>query len=285
MRILAVDDDPFVLALLGSSRVLGDVHKVTGAPSGDAALALLAQDETRFDIFLLDIYMDGMDGIALCAAIRAMPAYRATPIIMITAGRDIDLMQRAFNAGATDFVSKPFDGLELGTRVQMAALLTESLRREEAARADMRKLAGLIDMTFSHIAPPERGILRYLALENRLLSEGATPLALRLFAVELVGGSPDDPARDNVETVGRIVAEALTVPSFNLSYVGMGRFAAVSFGRARIALAALEADINRRLAFGGQRVAVRALSNSGVWTGRSAVETLRGYVQAASLSA
>ncbi|TYB90674.1 PleD family two-component system response regulator [Oceaniovalibus sp. ACAM 378] len=119
MRILAVDDDPFILELLPMITAKNGFTQVTSAASGASALSILT-DDPAFDCLLVDISMPGMDGIELCRHIRALEAYRTTPIIMLTGMRDLKNMGDAFRAGATDYATKPFDIKELGTRLRLA---------------------------------------------------------------------------------------------------------------------------------------------------------------------
>ena len=73
-----------------------------------------------FDCLLFDISMPGMDGVELCRCVRQFPQYRQTPVIMLTAMRDMTHMGDAYRAGATDYVTKPFDIEELGLRLHAA---------------------------------------------------------------------------------------------------------------------------------------------------------------------
>jgi DNA-binding response OmpR family regulator len=120
MRTLVVDDDPFILELL---TMIGDSHEVgeiVTVASGEAALALLSDPHTIFDNLLFDISMPVMNGIDLCRAVRDLPAYRETPITMLTAMRDVEHMSDAFRAGADDYATKPFDVDQLVERLEVA---------------------------------------------------------------------------------------------------------------------------------------------------------------------
>lgn len=125
MKILVVDDDPLIVELLHSSLVAMGFPAPVSAGSAREALDIIAATDTPFGTLLLDIFLPDMDGVELCARVRKSPDYAMTPIIMITASRRLDLMGRAFRAGATDYVTKPLDGLELGTRVKVAGMLNE----------------------------------------------------------------------------------------------------------------------------------------------------------------
>ena len=112
--ILAVDDVP------QNTRLLQAVleprgYTVVAASSGASALAVLAGGDV--DLVLLDIVMPEMDGYEVCRRIRADPSTAFVPVVMITASGDAE-KRRAVEAGADDFIAKPFDSAELLARVR-----------------------------------------------------------------------------------------------------------------------------------------------------------------------
>ncbi len=119
IRILAVDDDPFILGLVPIISANAGFSNVNPVSSGASALEAIAGSQHPYDCILLDISMPGMDGIELCKRIRELDDYRHTPIIMLTGMRDMKAMDRAFKAGATDYVTKPFDVIELSARLRL----------------------------------------------------------------------------------------------------------------------------------------------------------------------
>ncbi len=128
LRILAVDDDRFILDLIAVICAEAECFDITAVESSDEALRLLDHPDKTFDYLLFDINMPGMNGIELCRRTRQMSCYRHTPIVMLTGLRDMENMSEAFNAGATDYVTKPFDVGSLGARFQLA--------RERMAKGD-----------------------------------------------------------------------------------------------------------------------------------------------------
>lgn len=134
MRILIVDDDETMRELLQVTLATQGYRQVTTAASGHEALEIIAEANKPFECFLLDIQMPRMDGIELCERLRNMFTYKKTPVLMITAMNQKSYMDRAFAAGATDYVTKPFDVLELLTRVGLAERLNDEMKAAAEAR-------------------------------------------------------------------------------------------------------------------------------------------------------
>jgi DNA-binding response OmpR family regulator len=114
-HILAVDDDAPVLHSV--KRVLEKAgFTVSVASGGQEALDMIAKQ--RFDLVVLDIIMPEMDGIEVCRRIRADPFVAKLPILFLTAkGRPSDVAQ-GLDAGGDDFLTKPFEVIELPARVR-----------------------------------------------------------------------------------------------------------------------------------------------------------------------
>jgi two-component system, cell cycle response regulator len=113
-RILVVDDNEVNLELLVA--ILESEHYVVStATDGFEALAKIAAEKP--DIVLLDVMMPELDGFEVCRRIKADPTMAEIPVIMVTALSHVDDLVRGFEAGADDFVTKPFNGLALMARV------------------------------------------------------------------------------------------------------------------------------------------------------------------------
>jgi putative two-component system response regulator len=95
----------------------GRGYDVRQARDGAEALAIVRASQP--DIVLLDIDMPVMDGISVCRAIKDDPATRLVPVVLITAASDRDTRIRGLEAGADDFLTKPFDGTELLVRTRV----------------------------------------------------------------------------------------------------------------------------------------------------------------------
>jgi DNA-binding response OmpR family regulator len=133
MRILLVDDDPEIRT---SVRVGFELQwrDVDFSEADTAAEALRLVEETRPDLVLLDVGLPDMDGLAVLREIRA---FSAVPVVMLTARDESIDAVRGLEAGADDYVAKPFDHLELMARVR-AVLRRLDLKAPAAARASYR---------------------------------------------------------------------------------------------------------------------------------------------------
>ena len=115
-HIIVIDDDPLIRLVV--TMALQAVGITTSeAVSGEEGLQLF--NEKGADAILLDVMMpDGMDGFATCAKFRSLPEGKYTPILMMTGLEDMESINHAFKAGATDFITKPINIPLLGHRVR-----------------------------------------------------------------------------------------------------------------------------------------------------------------------
>ena len=115
-HVLIIDDDPLIRIL--ASQALGAVGlKTTVASSAEEGLKLFL--EHGADAILLDVVMpDGMDGFVACTQLRSLPGGQHIPVLMMTGLDDLESINRAFESGATDFITKPIKIPLLGHRVR-----------------------------------------------------------------------------------------------------------------------------------------------------------------------
>ena len=110
--ILVVDDNELNLDILVS--ILNDYDVI---PTIDGKTALEIVDTENIDLILLDIMMPEMDGFEVCKHLKSNKKTKHIPVIFITAKHGVDDMKKGFDAGAVDYVAKPFNTLELLSRV------------------------------------------------------------------------------------------------------------------------------------------------------------------------
>lgn len=192
MKILAVDDDPVVLSVLMG--ILGRAGYVDVACCKSAAEARSYLDKgNEVDCFLLDIRMPDEDGISLCRHIRERVEHVNTPIIMLTAHSDIKSFSDAFDAGATEYATKPFDGLALGARIRTAVTLNKMRNQVAETIAAANQIAEFsyeANTASSAEARPYLGVngaIEFLRLENFLLRLDSGIYAIHIFALQVEG--------------------------------------------------------------------------------------------------
>jgi len=126
IRVLAVDDQPENLELLGAI-LEEDGYDVAFAADGVAALAAIERDPP--DAVLLDLMMPRLDGIEVCRRLKRARASCFVPVILLTALSDVESKVRGLESGADDFLNKPFNRIELLTRLR-SLLRIRGLRDE-----------------------------------------------------------------------------------------------------------------------------------------------------------
>lgn len=116
MGVILVVDDIEGNARLLTSVLSADGHSVRTATGGADAIRIVGDDPP--DLVLMDVMMPGIDGFEACRQIKRRPATRLTPVVLVTSLSDTDSRIRGIDAGADDFLSKPFNRHELLARVR-----------------------------------------------------------------------------------------------------------------------------------------------------------------------
>lgn len=136
--VLAVDDERQNLSIL--ERLLSrEGYVVQTASDGESALAMLAHHAP--DVILLDIQLPGLNGFEVCRRIKQTPATRLIPVVMVTGLNAIEHRIQGINAGADDFLGKPFNTEELRARVRSLIRLKRYTDELESAEAVILSLA------------------------------------------------------------------------------------------------------------------------------------------------
>lgn len=136
--IMIVDDTPTNIDILANT--LKDQYRLTIAKSGQTALDRI--DQQLPDLILLDVIMPGMDGFEVCRRLKADAVTRDIPIIFITAMEDAEHKSQGFEAGAVDYIIRPFHASEVLARVRTHLTLRQMhLALDEKNRIIKRALA------------------------------------------------------------------------------------------------------------------------------------------------
>jgi DNA-binding response OmpR family regulator len=114
LSVLVVDDDPVILRLLQVNFELEGIG-VAIAVDGEEGLKMAQSDPP--DLVISDIMMPKVNGLELLAALRSSPETASMPVILLSAKAQVADVQRGLELGADDYVTKPFDPLELIDRI------------------------------------------------------------------------------------------------------------------------------------------------------------------------
>jgi two-component system cell cycle response regulator len=170
-KILVVDDDPATLRVV-RDWFRGKPYEILGAPGGREGLRLAPVRQP--DVILLDLKMPDIDGITVARQLKQDPATQRIPILLLTACRDVDAKVQAFEAGADDYVTKPFECEEIEARI-------ESALRKHRELIDALELAHIDEMT--RLAN-FRGFREKLAAEWERAARYSTALSLVFFDLD-----------------------------------------------------------------------------------------------------
>ena len=191
--ILAVDDTVTNLDILVELLKDYDVIEATG---GVEALEIVAEEEV--DLILLDIMMPGMDGYAVCHKLKENEKTKDIPIIFITARSDEDAIEKAYDTGGVDYVTKPFKPKELLARVKIQLEHQEMIEK--------------LEFLASH--DPMTGIYnrrKFFELANRKFAENSKDLYAAMMDIDRfkkINDTYGHPTGDRViKAVTRVVSE------------------------------------------------------------------------------
>ena len=166
-RVLAVDDNPSIQKLV-SVNLQARGYTVTVADTGETALRLFAPGD--YELVLLDLILPGLSGLEVCTQIRQQSD---VPIIVLSAQEDEELKVRALDAGADDYLTKPFAFTELLARVQAL------IRRGSGALEPTRLSVGDLSMDL---------LTREVAREGRKIELQPLEFSLLEYLMRNAGG-------------------------------------------------------------------------------------------------
>ncbi|RMH22453.1 MAG: response regulator [Acidobacteria bacterium] len=163
-RIVVIEDEPDILAFIDYN-LAREGFAVSSAADGEAGLRLVRREKP--DLVVLDLLLPGLDGIEVCRRLKADPATRNLPIIMVTAkGEESDVVL-GLGVGADDYVTKPFSPKELIARIR-AVLRRSAMAGAEPPAGRLVYGGVVIDPTRHEVRVDGNGV-PFTATELRLL--------------------------------------------------------------------------------------------------------------------
>ena len=136
--VLVIDDEPSMRLLMREALEQAG-FAVKEAEDGEQALVLFSQLQP--DVVLLDVMLPGMDGFAVCTAIRSLPGGEHTPILMVTGFDNVASIHHAYEVGATDFITKPINWPILGYHIRYMLRASRAFRELQASEEALRQEA------------------------------------------------------------------------------------------------------------------------------------------------
>jgi diguanylate cyclase (GGDEF)-like protein len=147
-RLLIIDDDVLV-RLVAAEVLMASGFEVSEAADGPSGLAQI--EAHRPDLVLLDVMMPDMDGYQVCRTLRDRPELARIPVIMLTARDDTASVERAYECGAADFITKPINPALLTYRVRYAlraSRMVDEIERHRTSLANAQRIARLGNWTW-----------------------------------------------------------------------------------------------------------------------------------------
>ena len=135
-KIVLIEDDPGIRTVIRLALKGAGFTSICETGNGTDGLALVQREKPA--LVILDLMLPGMDGLAVCSAIRRNPSVSGTPIVMLTARTAEEDVVRGLELGADDYITKPFSNAILVARVKAA------LRRTAPPTGPVRALGSLV---------------------------------------------------------------------------------------------------------------------------------------------
>jgi len=204
MSILIVDDSRFNLLLLKTILQEAGFSDILTATSAAEAFRILGMDDgvqenqtamTNIELILMDVVMPEIDGIEACRRIKGHERGEDLPVIIVTANTEISVLESAFAAGATDYITKPLNKIELLARIRNALALKREMDRRKQREKELlevtrkleeanRKLKQLSTQDGLTGIANRRQFNQYLAIEWARAARGKFSLSLILIDID-----------------------------------------------------------------------------------------------------
>ncbi len=201
-KILIVDDCKSNIDILLAH--LCDAYDIIPARSGQTALDIV--EKTDIDLILLDIIMPEMDGYEVCRQLKKMDSSKNIPVIFITVETDEDAIERAYDSGGSDYVSKPFKPKELLALIRRELQVHELIKDLEESKRELKILAATDPLTGLH---NRRSFLDFSSHILGLAKREQTDLSLLMLDIDHFKRINDSWGHDVGDEVIKAVAAIL----------------------------------------------------------------------------
>ncbi len=267
--ILIVDDDTFMRKIL--VRYLErEKYRVVEAANGMEALKIY--QEYQPDVILLDAMMPVLDGFECCAQLQNLPNGDHTPVLIITALEDRESVDRAYNVGASDYVTKPIHWAVLRQRVRHLIEQSGLRQQLEAANQELQRLVSIDGLT--QVAN-RRCLDEYLDQECKRASREQIPISLVLCDIDFFKNYNDNYGHQEgdrcLQEVAQAISKSTNRPADLVARYGGEEFVIVlpntdAQGGMNVAIRATEIMRSLKLSHGHSRVAPYVTISWGVAT-------------------
>jgi signal transduction histidine kinase len=212
-RVLLIEDDADLAEIL-TVALQADAISIATCASGEEALQLAHRE--AFDLVLLDLGLPHMDGFSVLRGLRTAPQTRLTPVIILTAQQALAEKIQGFELGATDYVTKPFEMIELRARIR-AVLAQEQLKKDLTSANQALEAARV---AAEESARTKADFLANMSHEIRTPMNGVIAMTGLLLQTDLAADQ-----RDYVETIRTSGESLLTIINdiLNFSKIASGK--------------------------------------------------------------
>jgi two-component system, cell cycle response regulator len=177
-ELLIVDDIPKNLQVL-AGHLSDEPYELTMATSGEAALKAVKHNKP--DLILLDVSMPGLNGYEVCKILKEDDKYSTIPILFLTAHNEVEDKLKGFEAGAVDYITKPFNQAELKARIKTHLEL--HYLKEELIKKNSELTKASITDPLTGISN-RRGMIEQMGLELNRIERGSNPGGLLLSDID-----------------------------------------------------------------------------------------------------
>jgi diguanylate cyclase (GGDEF)-like protein len=184
-RILIIDDDPNTARIV-RTWFKKEPYEILAAENGEKGLQIALRE--RPDLILLDLKMPGMDGFSVARELKDDAHTRHTPVLVLTACRDVDAKVEAFNAGTEDYVTKPFTVEELDARIRSMLKRRDLLSGLESTIQSLHDTNAQLEQLL--MVDEKTGLYNFREFRRRLRAEWSratryeTPLSLVFLDID-----------------------------------------------------------------------------------------------------